>query len=112
MSSTNGRPILLALDVPQEVCDLANMIDWSRVSEDDAKRRLKDLEAFIGQHLPKGKPLPQRTGAGKQRVRTDVPQWVWDIVNQFDYSGLGTIRRAALKAAAVQWLRANGVPLR
>ncbi|MBU3720562.1 MAG: hypothetical protein FGM22_07350 [Burkholderiaceae bacterium] len=103
----------LSPDVPQAVCDLANAIHWEMIDEAEQRRGIAELETVIAKHLPMKKQGQQYPGAGGQRIRNAVPQWVLDKLSLYDYAKApkNTLAQNVMKSLALNQLRKRGVPL-
>lgn len=99
-------------DVPQEVVDLANIIAWEKIPESKQRQRIGELEQFIQGRLNVKDPYKDYPGAGGQRVRRAVPQWVLDILSKYDYSSYNSpFMRRLMKTGAIAYLKAHNIPL-
>ena len=73
--------------IPKEFIDIVNMIKFSEISLKKQHEYLKILSGYAEKFVPKlSKPF-QPTGKPCQfRIHKDVPQLVFDYLNQYDYA--------------------------
>jgi len=113
---------IIAPDVPKELIELANTIDYSRVGRDTLLMKCKELEmsaekaCSLFPKLLKKRTTPYSpTGEkGKHSIRKDVPQELLDVFNKFDFSGFNKANglvRAPIIATFKSYVKHN-LPVR
>lgn len=86
---------IIANDIPKELIDLANSIDFSRVAPPMLTQKCAELEQaahkacslFPALLKVRAQPYKPTGVSNKFAVRKDVPQELLDVFNKFDFTG-------------------------
>lgn len=108
--------VFLYKDVPLELVELLNEINFRLVRPEQLHEKLTALDAFA-QTLVKSGNLKPRTNrdvpAGTFTVYESVPQAAADVLNKYQYPAkLSAVEKIGLKHKALQFMRKEGIPLR
>lgn len=94
-------------DVPQELLDCLNVIDFTQINETDLTHKLALLRQYGQQYLPSRKDFTRTGLQSSKKIRIGVPQQALDVINEFDFTGVSYMQRVALKPIFMTWIRKN-----
>jgi hypothetical protein len=95
-------------DVPKALIKLVSDIRFEKMSPDEGRKALSDLDALVMQHTP----IQRRTQPGAAQAWTvadTVPQEVVDFINGYDYSRVSSLQIAAFTPVAKTFLKSKGL---
>lgn len=73
--------------IPKEFIDIVNIIDFPKISVQEQHKHLQMLAGYAEKFVPKlPKPFQPSSTPCSFRIRKDVPQLVFDYLNQYDYA--------------------------
>lgn len=102
-------------DIPQELVDVMNAIQFSAIAPDKQAVLLQQLQTWVEQELVAKGHIRVRTRQnnpiGKFRLRPNIPDAAFDLLNRYDYGKPSLVTRVALRSKALEYLRSIGIPL-
>lgn len=101
-ASFTNPPFTMSLTVncaiPKEFIDIVNIIDFPKIPLAKQHEYMKTLSAYAQKFIPKlAKPFQPGTAKCPFGVHKDVPQLVFDYLNQYDYARASNEARKLLQ---------------
>lgn len=94
-------------DVPQELLDCLNVIDFSRIPADDLAAKLQLLREYGRKYLPARTNFTRSNTPSRKKIRMHVPQVALDVINEFDFRDVPYLQRVGLKPIFMKWVKNN-----
>jgi hypothetical protein len=107
----------LYADVPQELVDVMNQINFPVIPEAEQVKLLDQLKTWVESDLVKKRYLrPRKKPAeyGKFMTRQSVPDAAFDLLNAYDYSNpviKSKVARIQMRGKAIEYLQSISIPL-